>query len=168
MSDVLCINCNKYNGSYKYNDNKYCSNCYYYVKEGKWKIMPISLIKKSGYDKFINKNKINYIFKIISGYYENMELNNLHDLLKDTKITSQHCETLYNIFSKENDSNYNIELEHIICSKVINYWELKSSIGVCYYGNWNEEPSHINALYLKLKQNENTFTMMTKFKDVKN
>ena len=157
MLDNTCIYCNEYNGMYELDNKKYCSNCYKYLKDGIWTIIPISIIKKNGYKTHINKNKINHIFKMISGYYNNMNLDNLNDLLQDTKITSQHCETLYNIFSKTDDTKYNTKLEHILCSKVVNYWELKSSIGICYYGNFKEKPSGEYALNGKLNENINIF-----------
>ncbi len=157
MAQNICIYCNEYNGSFKLDDKIYCSNCYKYLKDGLWVIMPISLVKKNGYKTYINKKKINHLFKIISGYYDNMDLDNLNNLLQDTKITSQHCETLYNIFSKMDETKYNIKLEHILCSKVVNYWELKSSIGECYYSNYGEVPVDLDELETKLNKNEEIF-----------
>tara|TARA_B100000902_G_C27309225_1_gene917352 strand:+ start:2482 stop:2964 length:483 start_codon:yes stop_codon:yes gene_type:complete len=153
---MTCTCCNRYNGSYELNNIKYCSNCYYFIKEGKWIITPENLLKKLSYDKYIEKNKINYIFKIVSVNFDKINLNDLHEMLKTCKITSYHCDALYNIFQKE-DNKYNDKIQHILCSKVVNYWELKTNIGLCYYGNYGEVPANLEELDEKINKNKDIF-----------
>jgi len=153
---MICTCCNKYNGSYELNNMKYCSNCYYYLKEGEWRIIPEILIKKLGYDKYIQRNKINHIFKLVSVNFDKMNLNDLNEMLRTCNITSHQCDALYNIFQKE-DNKYNDEIQHILCSKVINYWDLKTNIGSCYYGNYGEVPANLEELDKKINKNKDIF-----------
>ena len=70
-----CIKCKEY---YSYND-KLCSNCYKFQKEGKYKIIPIDIILNKLHNKFIDESLINFLIKMIMSNLD-IQYNDLYDL----------------------------------------------------------------------------------------
>ena len=111
---------------------------------------------KLAFDKFINRDKINKIHNIISNQLD-LSIERLNELIDGLYITSDDSKIFYDLLCNRNNSYYNILLEHILCSRVVNYWNQKLSIGSCYYGNYEEIPKSLEELELILSKNYEKF-----------
>lgn len=153
---MKCNLCNEFNGYLILNNEYFCSNCYKFKSDGIYNYIPKDELVKLAFDKFINRDKINKIHNIISNQLD-LSIERLNELIDGLYITSDDSKIFYDLLCNRNNSYYNILLEHILCSRVVNYWNQKLSIGSCYYGNYEEIPKSLEELELILSKNYEKF-----------
>jgi hypothetical protein len=137
MNSLKCEICKVF---FCYHDNL-CSNCFTFKKTGIYNIQPINTILRDLCNKYINKNLINFLIKMILSNL-NLKFKDLYEFIEnnDIYIKYEHAQTIYNLL-RSNNKNKNMNLQHILSFRIIDYWNNKLGGASCYYDNGRDKPA---------------------------
>ena len=156
MNSHKCEKCKECKEYYIYNGNL-CSNCYIFKTTGKYKIHPINIIIKNLHDKYIDKNLINFFIKLVLSKL-NIEYNDLYDIIinNDIYIKYEHAQTIYKLL-KSDDKKKNMNLEHVLSFRIIDYWHNRLGGASCYYDGSRDKPKSLNEANNVIHANKEHF-----------
>ena len=150
-----CTTCKEY---YEYKENL-CSNCYKFKTTGTYSVIPNREYKLLNelQCKYINPKNLSFLIKLVTN---NLSITyaELYDIIEkfDIYMTYNNASIIYHLLGT-NDKKNKYKLNHILSSRILDFWNNRLGGPSCYYDNAFEIPFNLEEAVNILKFNKKHF-----------